>query len=126
MTELELGQATIVYDHPEEGQADLTVDNEQIVYARDHWMVVTGTDEEGNDLMKQIPRDRVHHVERNVERFEEEARTVRHRVESIARDLRQKLPIDVGERAGRGRGGGSSTGGEPVTVEVEEGEEPGR
>lgn len=102
MEQIELGQATIVYEDPEEGVVEETVDNEEIVYARDHWMVRTGTDEEGNDLMSQIPRDRVHRVDRNVERFEEEARTVRRRVESIASDLREKLPVDVGE-VGPGR-----------------------
>ena len=107
MSELELGQSTIVYDHPEEGTTEETVDNEQLVYARDHWMVRSGTDDEGNDLMKQIPKERVHYVERDVERFEDEAATVKSRVESMARDLRQKLPVDVGEggRSGRGRGG---------------------
>ena len=97
-TDLELGQATIVYDDQGNETTTETVDNEQLVYARDHWMVRSGTDEEGNDLMKQIPRSRVYRVERNVQQFEEEAATVRRRVESIARDLGQKLPVDVGER----------------------------
>lgn len=112
MTQLELGQATIVYDDPEEGETEETVENEQLVYARDHWMVRSGTDDQGNDLMKQIPRDRVHYVERNVERFEEEASTIKRRVESMARDLRQKLPVDVGE-GGRTRRGRSARGEEP-------------
>lgn len=103
MEELELGKATIVYEDPEEGVVEETVDNENVVYARDHWMVATGTDDEGNDLMSQIPRDRVHRVDRNVERFEEQARTVRRRVESIAEDLRQKIPVDVGDGRGRDR-----------------------
>ena len=93
MDELQLGQATIVYEDPEEGVVAETVDNEEIVYARDHWMVRTGTDEADNDLMKQIPRDRVHRVDRTVETFEEEARTVRRRVESIASDLRERIPV---------------------------------
>lgn len=119
MSELELGQATIVYDHPEEGQTEVTVDNEQIVYARDHWMVVTGVDDEGDDRMQQIPRDRVHYVERDAEQFEEQARTVRHRVESIARDLGQKLPVNVGEggRSERSSGEPSARHGEPSSAD---------
>ncbi|WP_123537829.1 hypothetical protein [Halosimplex salinum] len=93
MDEIELGQATIVYEDPDEGTTELTVDNEEVVYARDHWMLRSGTDEEGNDLMKQIPRDRVYRVDRNVERFEEEASTVRHRVESLASEVRDRLPV---------------------------------
>lgn len=128
MSELELGQATIVFEDPEEGQVETTVDNERLVYARDHWMLVTGTDGRGNDVMRQIPRENVHYVERNVERFEDEARTLRRRVESVAKDLREKLPVDVGEggRRGRGRGG---RGGEPpeestkIRIEEPEGRE---
>ena len=122
MEELELGTATIVYDDPDEGVVEETVQNEQIVYARDHWMVKTGTDDEGNDLMSQIPSHRVHRVDRTVERFEEEAGTVRRRVESIAQDLRQKLPVDVGE--GRGGIGSDRQRHEPQsqTIPVEEGD----
>jgi hypothetical protein len=115
MNELELGQATIIYDDPESGTVTETVDNEDLVYVRDHWMVKTGTDEDGNDLMHQIPRDRVHHVTRNAEAFEEQIQTVRHRVESIASDLRERLPVDIGE--------GGRRGGEPpsesTTVQIE-------
>jgi hypothetical protein len=117
MDELPLGQATITYDDPEEGTVSETVDNEELVYARDHWMIRTGTDEDGNDLMHQIPRDRVHHVARSVERFEEQAQTVRHRVESIAGDLRDRLPVDIGN------GGRRSHSEEPpsdsTTVQIE-------
>jgi len=94
--DLELGQATIRYDDPDEGIVTETVGNEQLVYARDHWMVRAGTDAQGNDLMRQIPRDRVHAVERNVQQFEEEAATVRHRVESLASDIRNRIPVDIG------------------------------
>ncbi|WP_262176031.1 hypothetical protein [Haloarcula laminariae] len=97
MDEIELGQATIVYEDPEEGVIQDTVDNEEIVYARDHWMVRTGTDEDGNDLMKQIPKERVHRVDRTVEKFEDQAGTVRRRVESLASDLRERIPVDVGD-----------------------------
>jgi hypothetical protein len=100
MSDLELGQATIVYEDPDGGLTRRTLDNEQVVYVRDHWTVKAGTDDQGNDLMHQIPRDRVHHVERNVERFEEEASTVGHRLRSFASELGQKLPVGSEERSG--------------------------
>ena len=106
MSELELGQATIVYEDPDEGKKEVTVKNEQVAYVRDHWAVKAGTDDQGNDLMKQIPATRVHYVERNVQQFEEEINTVRHRVESLAGELRQKIPVDLGQ-------GGSQQGGQP-------------
>jgi len=100
MDELSMGQATIVYEDPDEGVVSETLDNEEIVYARDHWMVHTGTDDEGNDQMTQIPRDRVHRVDRSVEEFEQQAQTVRRRVGSIASELREKLPVDMGAEQG--------------------------
>jgi hypothetical protein len=117
MDEIELGQATIVYDDPEEGTTEVTVDNEEVVYARDHWMLKSGTDDDGNDLMKQIPRDRVHSVERNVERFEDEASTVRNRVESLASEMRERLPVggDGEHRHGDGRGSDDGPTRVPVT-----------
>jgi len=96
MEELELGQATIVYEGADGETVEETVDNEEILYARDHWHVRTGTDEEGNDLMKQIPKERVYGVDRTVEAFEDRAGTVRRRVESLASDLRERIPVDVG------------------------------
>jgi hypothetical protein len=125
MDELELGQATITYDDPEAGTVTETVDNEELVYARDHWMVKTGTDEDGNDLMHQIPRDRVHHVARSAEAFEEQIQTVRHRVESIASDLRERIPVDIGDGGERGRGDAHSeaTPSESTTVKIDT--EPG-
>ncbi|WP_225333755.1 hypothetical protein [Halomicrobium urmianum] len=116
MEELELGQATIVYEDPEEGVVEETLDNEQLVYARDHWMVKMDTDDQGNDLMHQIPRDRVHHVRRNVQTFEDEARSVRHQVENIAKDLQRKLPMG-GDGRTRHRGGSQQ---EPHEIPVEE------
>lgn len=103
MDELELGKATIVYEDEGGETREETVDNEQLVYVRDHWAVNAGRDDEGNDLMKQIPRDRVLRVERSVEQFEEQARTVRHRVESVAKDLQQKLPMNIGQNGGTDR-----------------------
>ncbi|MDS0258100.1 hypothetical protein NDI56_01605 [Haloarcula sp. S1CR25-12] len=96
MEEIELGQATIVYEGADGETIEETLDNEEIVYARDHWHVHTGTDEDGNDLMTQIPKERVHRVDRNVEKFEDHAGTVRRRVESLASDLRERIPVDVG------------------------------
>ena len=113
MSELPNGQATIVYEDPDEGKTEVTVKNNQVVYVRDHWAVKSGTDDEGNDLMKQIPSRRVHYVERNVQQFEEEINTVRHRVESLADELRQKLPMDIGQSgqsSGSGSQGSSSSG----------------
>ncbi|MFB6164308.1 MAG: hypothetical protein ABEJ31_04040 [Haloarculaceae archaeon] len=121
---VELGQATIVYEDPEEGTTSQTVKNEQVLYVRDHWVVQTGKDDQGNDLMLQIPRDRVHHVQRNVEHFEEEAKTVRHRVESIADDIRRMLPMDVGDGRSRRQGHAAQRGStsESTTVEINEGQ----
>jgi|GEM_PF-643427 hypothetical protein len=96
MEEIELGKATIVYEGADGETVEETLDNEEIVYARDHWHVRTGTDEDGNDLMTQIPKERVHRVDRTVEKFEDQAGTVRRRVESLASDLRERIPVDVG------------------------------
>jgi len=96
MEELELGQATIVYEGADGETVEETVDNEEILYARDHWHVRTGSDADGNDLMKQIPKERVYGVDRTVEAFEDRAGTVRRRVESLASDLRERIPVDVG------------------------------
>ena len=94
---MQLGKATIVYEDPEEGRQEKTVPNEQLVYAQDHWAFMAGQDEQGNDLVRRVPRDRVHYVERNVQKFEEEVKTVRHRVESLADEVRQKLPMNMGD-----------------------------
>ncbi len=117
MSQLEVGQATIVYEDPEEGTKEVTVENEQVAYVRDHWAVKAGTDDEGNDLMKQIPATRVHYVERNVQQFEEEINTVRHRVESLAGELRQKLPVDLGQ--GGGQEAGQPRGQSPTQVQTD-------
>lgn len=114
MSDLQLDQATIVYEDPEEGVTEKTVDNEALVYLRDHWMVHTGTDEDGNDQMAQIPRDRVHRVDRTVETFEEEARTVRRRVESLARDLRERIPVTGGDSDGE------QSEPQPITIESDD------
>jgi hypothetical protein len=120
----ETGTATIVYDHPEEGTIEQTVANEQIVYVQDHWAFTSGTDENGNDLVRRVPHTRVHYVERSVQEFEEEIKTIRRRVESIADEVRQKLPVNLGqggEGRGRTRGSGSDevhrTSPQPISVE---------
>lgn len=118
--ELELGQATIVYEDPDEERVTETVDNEKLVYARDHWVLVAGTDDHGNDLMRQIPRSRVHYVQRNVEQFENEVATVRHRVESLADDLRERLPISPG--GGGDRSHAAEPPSESTTVQIDAGE----
>lgn len=71
MTDAELGYATIVYDDPDEGRVETQVENEHIAYFDDHWLVKTGEDSGGNDLVRRIPRKRVHYVERSVEEFED-------------------------------------------------------
>ena len=116
MSQLKLGEATIVYEDPDEGKKEVTVKNEQVAYMRDHWAVKAGTDDQGNDLMKQIPATRVHYVERNVQQFEEEINTVRHRMESLAGELRQKLPMDLGQG---GQQSGQPRGESPTQVQTD-------
>ncbi len=111
--ERELGQATIVYDDPEEDTVRKTVPNEHIAYFQDHWMLKVEEDEDGNDVVRRIPSRRVHYVERSVEEFEEEIKTIRNQVQSVADNLRSKL------FGGDGGEGGDSR---PIEVEVEESE----
>jgi len=87
----DLGQATIVYDDPHEDIVEKTVPNEGIAYFQEHWIVKAEEDEQGNDVVRRIPRRRVHYVERSVEEFEEEVRTIRHQVQSVADTLRSRL-----------------------------------
>ena len=89
----DIGQATIVYEDPEEGTVERTVENEQIAYFQDHWTLKAGEDEQGNDVVRRIPHERVHYVDRSVQEFEEEIRSLRRQVQSLADDLRTKLPI---------------------------------
>jgi len=63
-------------------------------------------------------------VDRNVEKFEDQAQTVRRRVESFADDLREKLPVDVGDGTGGGpRRSGDRHEPQSQTIPVEEGDE---
>lgn len=91
MVQEDLGEATIVYESPDEGTVERTVQNEHIAYFQDHWMVRTGTDSDGNDIVRRIPSWRVYHVERTVEEFEEEVKTIKNRVQSAAEGIRDKL-----------------------------------
>lgn len=91
--ERDIGQATIVYEDPEDGTVERTVENEQIVYFQDHWLLKAGEDDEGNDVVRRIPDHKVYYVERSVEEFEEEIKTIRNQVQSFADDIRGKLPI---------------------------------
>lgn len=93
MVERELGEATVVYDDPHgDDPSELTVKNEYVVYFQDHWLVKTGEDDDGNDTVRRIPSQRVYYVERDVEKFEDEAATLRDQFESLARNVHDKLP----------------------------------
>lgn len=87
MTDQELGQAHIVYDDPHEGVTETTVDNEHVAYFDDHWFVKTGEDDDGNDVVRRIPRDNVYYVERSVEEFKEQ-------MTSMADELKQRVGLD--------------------------------
>ncbi|WP_440771198.1 hypothetical protein [Natronorubrum sp. DTA28] len=113
--ERDIGQATIVYEEPDEDTVRKTVPNEHIAYFQDHWIIKTDEDEEGHDIVRRIPAQRVHYVERSVEQFEEEVKTLVDQVQSFAADLRTKLPV----------GGGSSGGDErpePHRIDIDQGE----
>ena len=84
----ELGKATIVFDDPDGDTTKRTVDNEHIVYFQDHWQLKTGTDADGNDVIRRIPRQRVHYVERSVEEIQD-------RVDAMLDQARKRLPIEI-------------------------------
>ena len=122
MVEQDLGEATIVYEDADGETVEKTVQNEYVAYFQDHWMVKTGEDEQGRDLVRRIPTQRVYHVERTVEQFEQEVKTLRDQVQSVADDLRSKLlgGQSGGSTAGRTTGGGT----ESISIDVESGEPP--
>ncbi|WP_251343388.1 hypothetical protein [Haloplanus halophilus] len=91
MAEPDFGSAVIVYEDPADGTVERTVDNESIAYFQDHWIIKLDEDEAGNDIVRRIPLQRVHYVERSVEQFEEEVDTLRNRVESFAQDVQSAL-----------------------------------
>ncbi|MEM4780327.1 MAG: hypothetical protein QXG03_01985 [Halalkalicoccus sp.] len=67
----ELGTATIVFETPDGEVEHHTVENEYILYFQDHWQVKFGEDEDGNDVVRRIPKEKVHYVERSVEQFQD-------------------------------------------------------
>jgi hypothetical protein len=91
MSDSNLGTATIVYEDPSDGTVERSVPNEQIAYFQDHWILKYGEDEAGNDVVRRIPVERVHYVERTVGEFSDEVGTLRTQVESFADDLRSRL-----------------------------------
>ncbi|WP_135533741.1 MULTISPECIES: hypothetical protein [Halostella] len=126
MVQEDIGQATIVYEGPDGDAVERTVDNEHVAYFQDHWIIKIDDEEteeeermEGRDTVRRIPAQRVYYVERSVEEFEEEVKTIRDQVQSITEDLRSKLI-----------GGGQSSqqsDREPERIEVERGDtESGR
>ena len=102
MVERDLGEATIVYESPETGPVEKSVPNEHVAYVQDHWTVKIDERDGGHDVVRRIPAERVYHVERDVEAFEEEVRTIRGRIQSVADELRTKIPGgDAGEEEPR-------------------------
>jgi len=91
MVERELGHATIVYEDPEDGTVERTVENEHVAYFQDHWLVKTDEHDADHDVVRRIPASRVYYVERSVDEFEEEMKTLRDQVQSVADDVRSKL-----------------------------------
>ncbi|EMA51737.1 hypothetical protein [Halococcus thailandensis] len=82
----ELGRATIVYEGLDGEQVSIDVDNEHIVYFDDHWQVKTGEDDDGNDVIRRIPRNRVRYVERSVEEFQD-------RVDAMVDEAKDRLDL---------------------------------
>lgn len=117
--ETDLGTATIVYDDPDEGTVEKTIANEHVAYFQDHWIIKTDEDDHGHDIIRRIPARRVHYVERSVEAFEEEVKTLFDRVESVATRLGTKIPIGGGSREERDQPT------EPRRIDVESGTDDG-
>lgn len=116
MVDEDFGEATIVYDDPDDGTVEETVPNEHVAYFQDHWILKTGEDEAGRDTIVRIPMTRVHRVERTVESFEEEVSTLIDQIQSVADDITGLLPFGGGER-GRRR---QSEDEDPVEIAVED------
>ena len=70
-TDLEAGKATIVYETATDDLERATVDNDRIAYFQDHWLFAYGTNENGDDVVRRVPKERVRYVERTVEEIEE-------------------------------------------------------
>jgi hypothetical protein len=120
MVSEDLGEATIVYESREDGPVETTVQNEHVAYFQDHWILKTGEDDKGRDTIQRIPRERVYHVERTVQAFEDEISTLADQVRSFTDELREKLPVggEPRDRRRRSRGRGGRDG--PVEIEVED------
>jgi hypothetical protein len=114
--ERDIGEATIVYDEPDEGTVEKTVPNEHIAYFQDHWIIKTSEDEQGHDIVRRIPAQKVHYVERSVEEFEDEVQTLVDQVQSFASDLRTKIPVGSGAEQ-RQRDDEAV---QPINVDIEE------
>ena len=80
-----------MYEDPGEGTVERTVENENVAYFQDHWIVKLDEDEAGNDIVRRIPHQQVYYVERSVEEFEDEVETLRDQVESFARNIQSSL-----------------------------------
>ncbi|MFC4438066.1 MULTISPECIES: hypothetical protein [Natrialbaceae] len=119
--ERDVGEATIVYDEPDEGTVEKTVPNEHIAYFQDHWIIKTNEDEEGHDIVRRIPSKRVHYVERSVEEFEEEVQTLVDQVQSFAADLRTKIPVG----SGSGENQRDDEAVQPINVDIDESDDEG-
>lgn len=114
MVESDLGEATIAYEDPDGGTVERTVENEHLAYFQDHWILKIEDHDADHDRVRRIPIQRVHYVERSVEEFEEEVKTLRDQVQSMADGIRSKLL--GGER------GGSDERSEVRRIEVESGD----
>lgn len=123
-----LGQATVVYEAPEEGTIERTLENENVAYFQDHWLLKID-ERDGEDVVRRIPRERVYYVERTVEEFEDEVATLRNQVESFADDLRETL-LGGGKRdeaaAADGDDRDDSDDDEPIPVDVTEADRDGQ
>ncbi|MFC7240668.1 hypothetical protein ACFQS4_21145 [Saliphagus sp. GCM10025317] len=114
----DLGEATIVYEDPDEGTVRKSIPNEHVAYFQDHWIIKTNEDEEGHDIVRRIPTRRVHYVERSVEEFEQEVETLLDRVQSFASELQTKIPVG-------GSKGGNDEPVEPRQITVDDSDSDG-
>ncbi|GGM54701.1 hypothetical protein J2752_000674 [Halarchaeum rubridurum] len=120
MVEEDLGRATLVYENADGDTVETTVRNEHLVYVQDHWLLDVSDEEAGTDTVRRIPIQRVYHVEREVEAFEDELSTLRGRVESVADDVRDRLLGGDGEEDDTGEES------DAVHIDVEEADDVDR
>lgn len=119
MVQQDLGQATIVYEDPNEGTVEKQVQNEYVAYFQEHWIIKTDEGRQGKDEVRRIPHHRVYYVDRSVQQFEEEISSLRHQVQSIADEVRQRVmggggsgqSGSTGSSGGRGSSGRSGSSG---------------